>query len=52
VAKQQHCRVVVTEDLFQAANAPTSSPSVDKGYATLTVPIRGRACDLAVRIRK
>ena len=52
VAKQQHCRVVVTEDLFQAANAPTPSPSVDKGYATLTVPIRGRASDLAVRIRK
>ena len=52
VAKQQHCRVVVTEDLFQAANAPTSSPSVDKGYATLTVSIRGRGSDLAVRIRK
>ena len=52
VAKQQHCRVVVTEDLFQAANEPTPSPSVDKGYATLTVPIRGRASDLAVRIRK
>ena len=52
VAKQQHCRVVVTEDLFQAANAPTSSPSIDKGYATLTVSIRGRGGDLAVRIRK
>ena len=52
VAKQQRCRVVVTEDLFQAANAPMSSPSVDKGYAALTVSIRGRGSDLAVRIRK
>ena len=51
VAKEQHCRVVVTEDLFQAANAPAPSPSIDKGYATLTVSIRGRAGDLAVRIR-
>jgi adenylate cyclase len=51
VAKQQHCRVVVTEDLFQAANEPTPSPSVDKGYATLTVPIRGRASALQIRIR-
>ena len=51
VAKQQHCRVVVTEDLFQAANASTSSPSDDKGYAPLTVSIRGRASDLRIRIR-
>ena len=51
VAKQQHCRVVVTEDLFQAATAPTSSPSVDKGYATLTVSIRGRASALQIRVR-
>ena len=31
VAKQQHCRVVVTEDLFQAANAPTPVANVDAG---------------------
>src|SRR3984957_5170113 len=51
VAKQQHCRVVVTEDLFQAANAPTPSPNVDAGYTPLTVSIRGRAGDLPVRTR-
>jgi adenylate cyclase len=51
VAKQQHRRLVVTEDLFQAASAPTLSPGADNGYATLTVPIRGRASDLAVRMR-
>jgi adenylate cyclase len=50
VAKQQHCRVVVTEDLFQAANAP--QPASDAAsYAPLTVPIRGRASDLQIRIR-
>ena len=27
VAKQQHCRVVVTEDLFQAASASAPSPA-------------------------
>ena len=51
VAKQRHCRVVVTEDLFQAASAPTRSPDVDAGYAPLTISIRGRAADLPVRIR-
>ena len=51
VAKQQHCRVVVTEDLFQAANAPTPPPNVEAGYAPLTVSIRGRASDLPVRTR-
>jgi adenylate cyclase len=51
VAKQQHCRVVVTEDLFQAANAPSPSPGVNAGYAPLTVSIRGRANDLPVRTR-
>jgi adenylate cyclase len=51
VAKDQHCRVVVTEDLFQAASAPTS-PDIDPAlYAPLTVSIRGRASDLPVRIR-
>jgi adenylate cyclase len=51
VAKEQHCRVVVTEDLFQAANAPTPGASDTEGYAPLTVSIRGRASDLRVRIR-
>jgi adenylate cyclase len=51
VAKQQHCRIVVTEDLFQAANAPTPSASVNAGYAPLTVSIRGRTSDLPVRTR-
>ena len=51
VAKQQHCRIVVTEDLFRAANAPTPSASVNAGYAPLTVSIRGRASDLPVRTR-
>ena len=51
VAKQQHCRVVVTEDLFQAANAPTSPASDAAGYAALTVPIRGRASALQIRVR-
>jgi adenylate cyclase len=50
VAKQQHCRVVVTEDLFQAANAP--QPAGDAAsYAPLTVSIRGRASPLQIRIR-
>jgi adenylate cyclase len=51
VAKQQHCRVVVTEDLFQAASAPTPSQTVDETYAPLTVPIRGRANALQIRVR-
>jgi adenylate cyclase len=52
VAKQQHCRIVVTEDLFQAANAPTSPASIDAAlYAPLTVSIRGRGSDLPVRTR-
>jgi adenylate cyclase len=52
VAKEQHCRVVITEDLFQAASAsaPTSSGDLEL-YRPLTVPIRGRASDLPVRIR-
>ncbi len=49
VAKEQHCRVVVTEDLFRAANPPM--PSMSAGYAPLTVSIRGRASDLPVRMR-
>jgi adenylate cyclase len=51
VAKQQHCRVIVTEDLFQVAGAPSSSPSDDARYAPLTVSIRGRAGELVVFIR-
>ena len=49
VAKQQHCRVVVTEDVFQAVNVTT--PNAAAAYATLTVPIRGRASNLRVRTR-
>jgi adenylate cyclase len=54
VAKQQHCRVVVSEDLFAAAIAtPGSSPKVDAAsYAALTVPIRGRTSSLKIRIRR
>jgi adenylate cyclase len=50
VAKEQHCRVVVTENLFQAASA-TPAAAETAGYAPLTVPIRGRASDLRVRVR-
>ena len=49
VAKQQNCRVVVTEDLLQNAGAPAAG--VRARYAPLTVSIRGRASDLPVRIR-
>ena len=53
VAKQQHCRIVVTEDLFQAASATAPLANIDTGlYAPLTVSIRGRASDLPVRIRR
>ena len=52
VAKQQHCRIVVAEDLFQAASATAPMANIDPGlYAPLTVSIRGRAGDLLVRIR-
>jgi adenylate cyclase len=51
VAKEQHCRVVVAEDLFQAASA-TAPADIDTAlYAPLTVSIRGRASDLPVRVR-
>ena len=51
VATQQHCRLVVSEDLFQAANA-TAPATIDPGlYAPLIVSIRGRASDLAIRMR-
>jgi adenylate cyclase len=50
VAKQQQRRVVVTEDLFQAA-LPTLAARDAASYAPLTVPIRGRASNLRVRVR-
>ena len=51
VAKQQHCRVVVTEDLLAAARA-TLPLDVDVAiYAPLTVPIRGRTSSLNIRVR-
>jgi adenylate cyclase len=51
VAKEQQRRVVVTEDLFQAANAATPAVSDTADYTPLTVSIRGRASDLRVRMR-
>jgi adenylate cyclase len=52
VAKQQHCRVVITEDLIQAAGASTLPARINlESYTLLTVPIRGRASDLSVRVR-
>jgi adenylate cyclase len=52
VAKQQHCRVAVTEDLFQAAGAAPRSGSVDQElYSPMTVSIRGRTSPLQIRIR-
>jgi adenylate cyclase len=53
VAKQQHCRVVVSEDLFAAALATPASANVDAAvYAPLTVAIRGRTGSMPVRVRK
>jgi adenylate cyclase len=52
VAKQQHCRIVVSEDLFVAARATPGSASVDgEAYSPLTVPIRGRTSSLQIRVR-
>jgi adenylate cyclase len=52
VAKQQHCRVVVSEDLFAAARAAPGSANVDvEAYSPLTVPIRGRTSSLQIRVR-
>jgi adenylate cyclase len=52
VAKQQHCRIVVAEDVFAAASATLPPTEIDAAaYAPLTVPIRGRAGSLRVRIR-
>jgi adenylate cyclase len=52
VAKQEHCRVVVSEDLFEAANATLPAESVNAQLFTpMTVSIRGRTGPLQVRIR-
>jgi adenylate cyclase len=52
VAKQQHCRIVVSEDLFARARATLPGQVLDAGtYASLTVPIRGRTSSLDVRVR-
>jgi adenylate cyclase len=52
VAKQQHCRVVVTEDLFRAASSALPEGGVNpERFTPLTVSIRGRTSQLQVRIR-
>jgi adenylate cyclase len=52
VAKQQRCRIVVSEDLFAAARPmPGSSSAAWQGYSPMTVPIRGRASPLRVLVR-
>ncbi len=52
VAKEQHCRVVVSEDVFAAAHATLPLAGVDAGiYAPMTVSIRGRASSLNIRVR-
>ena len=48
VAKQQRCRLVITEDLLAAAGATLPQANVD---APLTVSIRGRTNSLNVRVR-
>jgi adenylate cyclase len=53
VAKQQHCRVVVSEDLFAAATAALGPEDLGAAtYSPLTVPIRGRTGALQIRTRK
>jgi adenylate cyclase len=52
VAKQEHCRVVVAEDVFKAASATEPMANIDPGlYVPLIVSIRGRTGDLPVRVR-
>ena len=52
VAKQRHCRVIVSDDLFTAARSSPGSTNVDAGaYAPVTVPIRGRVGSMQVRVR-
>jgi adenylate cyclase len=50
VAKQEHCRLVVTEDLFEAAKATLPDANVEP-FAPVTVSVRGRTSPLQVRIR-
>jgi adenylate cyclase len=52
VAKQEHCRIVVSEDVFAAARATAPAENADgKLFAPMTVSIRGRTSPLQVRIR-
>jgi adenylate cyclase len=52
VAKQEHSRVAVSEDLFEAAKATLPADSVNvELFAPMTVSIRGRVSPLRVRIR-
>jgi adenylate cyclase len=51
VAKQQRCRLVVSEDVFQAATAAAPAKIDPTLYAPITVSLRGRAGDLAIRMR-
>jgi adenylate cyclase len=50
IAKQQHCRVVVTEDLLAAAGAIAKTNIGGESGQSLTVPIRGRKNSLEVRL--
>ncbi len=52
VAKERHCRIVVTEDLVRAARAGGDEAFDLSGYEAATVPIRGRAASLEVRMRR
>jgi adenylate cyclase len=51
VAKERHCRVVITEDLVSAARAGGLDALALGGYESATVPIRGRSASLEVRMR-
>ena len=52
VAKQQGCRIVVSEDVIGAARASMTPAALDlSAYAPMTLPIRGRTAALEVRIR-
>jgi adenylate cyclase len=51
VAKQQKCRVVVTDDLFAAAKATPPAELDADLFTHLTVAIRGRASPLDVLVQ-
>ena len=51
VAKQQACRIVVSEDVVEAARALAAGAIDLPAYTPMTVPIRGHAAPLRVRIR-